>query len=590
MEPQETPATTTSGLFQVFTETAERVGATTKRLEKAAMLGAYFGTLSDDDLVLAARWFAGHIFPLHDARTVSVGGAALVSALLSATGADETHVRTRLVARGDAGEVAGELWAEKVALAARAYQLTLADVARFLETLAATAGTKNKGALIVGMLEKAAPFEAKYVVKLLSGNLRIGLKEGAVEDALARLANIPVGEIQAANMLTGDIGQAALMARHNRLGEAALTLFHPVKFMLATAAADLADVARQMPETFIVEDKFDGIRAQAHIGKNDINGNGEIRARLYSRTLDDISRSFPELSAPLCALVSQSDGEGGLILDGEIVPISPSDPLRILPFQSLQPRLGRKVLSEETLSQAPVAFTAYDILMGGGRVLTGEPLSERRAFLETLPYLMPIVRLAGSRTFADVAELDQEFANARARNNEGLMVKSPASFYKPGKRGRDWLKIKRTSATLDVVVTAAQVGDGRRARFLSDYTFAVRASETDATLLNVGKAYSGLTDKEVEELSEWFKAHTIAEFAHGKVRTVEPQIVLEITFDRVQASARHKSGYALRFPRILRIRDDKPPEEIDTLDTVRKLAEAENGAGETQPANETVEQ
>ena len=580
-----------SGLFDAFTTTAEQVGATTKRLEKAAVLGAYFAGLSDDDLNLAARWFAGHLFPLHDARTVSVGGAALVSALVTASGADENHVRTRLVARGDAGDVARELWGENPDLAARIPSLTLADVAHFLETLAATSGTKNKQVLILTMLGRAAQNEAKYIVKLLSGDLRIGLKEGAVEDALARLAGITVGEVQAANMLTGDIGQTALMARHNRLGEASLTLFHPVKFMLATAAADLAEVARQMPETFIVEDKFDGIRAQAHIGKNETIGsaNGEIVARLYTRTLDEVSHSFPELAAPLCALVC--DGEGGLILDGEIVPVSPSDPSRILPFQSLQPRLGRKLLSDETLAQVPVAFIAYDALMGGprsagtdggGRILTGAPLRERRAFLESLPVSGPTVRRADSRTFTNVSDLDAEFAAARVRNNEGLMVKDPGSVYKPGKRGRDWLKIKRTRATLDVVVTAAQVGDGRRARFLSDYTFAVRASETDPTLLNVGKAYSGLTDKEVEELSQWFKAHTIAEYAHGKVRTVEPQIVFEITFDRVQPSARHKSGYALRFPRIVRIRTDKPPHEIDTLDTVRKLAEGESGqTGET---------
>ena len=567
--------------FTAFTETADAVGATTKRLEKAAVLGAYFADLPDEDLNRAARWFAGHIFPLHDARTVSVGGAAFVTALIAASGAEEAHVRTRLVARGDAGEVAGELWAETPNLAARTPQLTLDNIADFLSELAATSGTKNKLALMSEMLQKAAQNEAKYLVKLLSGDLRIGLKEGAVEDALARLAGVSVGEIQAANMLTGDIGQTALMARHGKLNEATLTLFHPVKFMLATAAADLADVARQMPETFVVEDKFDGIRAQAHIGHHEADGgNGEITARLYSRTLDDISRSFPELTAPLCALITNraSDGgEAGLILDGEIVPVSASDASRIMPFQALQPRLGRKVLSPETLQNAPVVFIAYDVLMGGGRVLTNEPLSERRAFLESLP-VSQTVRRADSRTFSNVAELDAEFDLARARNNEGLMVKSPASLYKPGKRGRDWLKIKRALATLDVVVTAAQVGDGRRSRFLSDYTFAVRASETDGTLLNVGKAYSGLTDKEVEELSEWFKAHTIAEYAHGKVRTVEPKIVFEITFDKVQASARHKSGYALRFPRIVRVRTDKPPEEIDTLETVRKLAEGEGGA------------
>ena len=573
-------------LFQVFTETADAVGATTKRLEKAAVLGAYFETLSDDDLNRAARWFAGHIFPLHDARTVSVGGAAFVAALIAASGANETHVRTRLVARGDAGEVAGELWAETPALAARVPELTLDDLFHFLTDLAATSGTKNKLVLMETMLARTAQNEAKYLVKLLGGDLRIGLKEGAVEDALARLAGVKVGEVQAANMLTGDIGQTALMARHGKLGEATLTLFHPVKFMLATAAADLPDVARQMPEAFVVEDKFDGIRAQAHIGHREENGAGEITARLYTRTLDDISRSFPELIAPLCALIGSGGGEGGLILDGEIVPVSPDDGSRILPFQSLQPRLGRKTLSAETLQNAPVVFIAYDALMGGGRVLTNLPLSERRAFLETLPVSQSF-RRADSRLFTGTTGLDAEFDAARARSNEGLMVKDPASFYKPGKRGRDWLKIKRALATLDVVVTAAQVGDGRRARFLSDYTFAVRASSTDPTLLNIGKAYSGLTDKEVEELSEWFKAHTLAEYAHGKVRTVEPRIVMEITFDRVQASARHKSGYALRFPRIVRLRPDKPPEEIDTLETVRKLAD-EGSEGEGAAINETT--
>ena len=153
------------------------------------------------------------------------------------------------------------------------------------------------------------------------------------------------------------------------------------------------------------------------------------------------------------------------------------------------------------------------------------------------------------------------------------MIKDPRSPYKPGRRGRDWLKIKRALATLDVVVTAVEVGNGRRHHLLSDYTFAVRASETDPRLLNVGKAYSGLTDAELAELSDWFREHTLQEFAHGKVRIVEPRIVIEVTFDRVQPSKRHKSGYALRFPRILRVRDDKPPHEIDTLETVRRLAE-----------------
>jgi DNA ligase 1 len=157
-------------------------------------------------------------------------------------------------------------------------------------------------------------------------------------------------------------------------------------------------------------------------------------------------------------------------------------------------------------------------------------------------------------------------------------VKDPRSAYKPGRRGREWMKIKRALATLDVVVTAVEVGNGARRHLLSDYTFAVRASETDPTLLNVGKAYSGLTDTELAALSEWFREHTIQEFAHGKVRIVEPKIVIEVTFDRVQPSTRHKSGYALRFPRIVRIREDKPASEIDTLETVKKIADELNAS------------
>jgi len=258
-----------------------------------------------------------------------------------------------------------------------------------------------------------------------------------------------------------------------------------------------------------------------------------------------------------------------------------------LPFLELQKRLGRKTLTDALRADVPVAFVAYDVLYANGEVLIERPFSERRATLETLPTGGQAARRADSALFSDTAALDAAFEAARARGNEGLMVKDPASAYKPGRRGRDWLKIKRALATLDVVVTAAQVGEGRRSKFLSDFTFAVRASETDPTLLNVGKAYSGLTDGETQELSDWCRAHTLEEFAHGKVRTVEPSVVLEVTFDHVQASARHKSGYALRFPRILRRRDDKPASEIDTLESVRRLAEAEgntNGGETDDPA------
>ena len=569
-------------LFLRFCETAERVGATTKRLEKAAVLKDYFETLSDEDLVLAARFFAGQAFSLRDQRTTNIGGAALFNAISAATTIDVEELKRLTVVSGDIGETAAKIFQSAIPAG-----YSLRDVANFIETVSETSGTKAKTALLIDFLKPANNLEAKYIIKILSGDLRIGLLEGAVEDAIARMFDASVGKVQWTNMLTGDIGETALLFRSGNADAAKMRFFHPIKFMLASAS-DLDDVAKRMPDSFAVEDKFDGIRAQAHIASKSVPGavatglnadknpvaiapgsdSSQIRVALFSRTLDEITNSFPELVEPLSRLIENQPG--GVILDGEILPVKDD---RILPFQDLQKRLGRKTVSEEMLAQTPTAFVAYDCLFGDGRILINEPFAARRKVLASLSFDNQFARLTESKIFTEVAKLDEEFDAARTRGNEGLMVKNLSSPYKPGKRGRDWLKIKRALATLDVVVTAVEVGNGRRSRFLSDYTFAVRASETDATLLNVGKAYSGLTDAEIQELSDWFTAHTLQQFAHGKVRIVEPRIVLEVTFDRVQPSPRHKSGYALRFPRILRIRTDKPVEEIDTLETVKRLSE-----------------
>ncbi len=550
-------------LLQRFADTAESVAATTKKLQKAAILGIYFKELADADLARAARYFAGHQFAMSDARTTNVGTSVLRSALSEVTGIDVDDLRPKYVRLGDAGEVAYEAIRE----AGRDHSsphYTLLETESLIERLSLTRGTKNKQTLLEDVFKLAAALEAKYLVKLLVGDLRIGLKEGLVEDAIARAFERPHAQIAQVNMLTGDIGETAVRARHNDLESVAMRLFHPIKFMLATAAADLKDVERTMPEEFFVEDKFDGIRAQAHALGD--------RVALYSRTLDEITHRFPELTPALAALPADA------IIDGEIVPARGD---RIMAFAELQKRLGRKTVSEELLQSTPVVFVAYDLLYVAGSVLTDESLSERRRQLANLiPASNGTIRLSDARLIGEVERLDAEFGAARARGNEGLMVKDPRATYKPGKRGREWLKIKRALATLDVVVTSVEVGHGRRRHLLSDFTFAVRRSETDDELLNVGKAYSGLTDRELAELTEWFRQHTLQEFAHGRVRTVEPKIVLEITFDQVQESKRHKSGYALRFPRILRLRDDKTVADIDTLEAVRKLAN-KNGEGNT---------
>jgi DNA ligase-1 len=563
-------ATQPAATLQAFAECAEAVAATTKKLKKAAILGSYLETLSDPDLTRAARYFAGHQFAQNDARTTNVGGSIISAALSDATGFSSEDLYPRYVRLGDPGELAEEVVKETK----RVFQptITLAETESLIARLSETRGVKNKTALLAAVLHRASPLEAKYLVKLLAGDLRIGLREGLVEDAIARVFGQPLAEVSYANMLLGDIGETAKRARLGELRDVSMRLFHPIKFMLATPAADLSDVARTMPEEFLVEDKFDGIRAQAHVAAG--------RVAIYSRTMDEITHRFPELIEPLESLPRDA------IIDGEIVPANDDV---ILPFSELQKRLGRKSVGTQLLLAVPVVLVAYDLLYQDGKILIDQPLTERRHLLGQMLPEQGRLRMSQGKLFSDAAMLDEEFDQARARGNEGLVIKSPISTYKPGRRGRDWLKLKRAIATLDVVVTAVEVGHGKRRNLLSDYTFAVRRSADDDELLNIGKAYSGLTDRELAELTEWFKNHTVQQFAHGRVRIVEPATVIEVTFDRIQPSNRHQSGYALRFPRILRLRPDKAPAEIDTLETVRRLVESTDGRekGEDSSAKKT---
>jgi DNA ligase-1 len=348
----------------------------------------------------------------------------------------------------------------------------------------------------------------------------------------------------------------------DRLGDIRLRLLHPIKFMLASPAEDAADIMSRLGPTVWVEDKYDGIRAQLH--------RRGAEACLYSRDLHDISGQFPEIVSAARDL--PWDG----ILDGEILASANG---RILPFLTLQARLGRKDPRPDVQAEVPVVYVAFDLLAVGPRTrangevepLLGVPLVERRHRLESLD--LPSVeggRFALSHlvTADSVEALDRVFAEARARNNEGLMVKDPRGAYTPGRRGLGWLKMKRALATLDCLVVGVEAGHGKRHGVLSDYTFAVR-DETTGKLVTIGKAYTGLTDLEIAEMTAWFEAHTAHQY--GRFRQVEPTVVIEVAFDVIQRSSRHQSGFALRFPRIVRLRTDKSPAEIDTLQTVDRL-------------------
>src|SRR5882762_4384134 len=400
-----TPDTPANSL-ESFAKTAEAVAATTKKLAKAALLGEFFQQLDDDDLPRAARYFAGQLFALSDARTTNVGGSILSEALCAATGASTESLGPRYARWGDGGDVAFEVFCE--AKLDNQPSLTLAETESLLARLSATRGKIAKTKLLTEVFSKATPLEAKYLVKLLSGDLRIGLREGLVEDAVARAFKQPLAEVSLANMLRGDIGEAAVRARAGALQDVEMRLFHPLKSMLATPASDLDDITRTMPGEFFVEDKFDGIRAQAHVQ--------EGRVAIYSRTLDEISMRFPELIEPLRALPTDA------IIDGEIITARGA---QILPFSDLQKRLGRKTVSEDLLASTPAVFVAWDLLYATGRVLINDPLEARRRMLEELigsgsgygseQANLGTVRLSEARRFTDAAALDEEFTAARAR-------------------------------------------------------------------------------------------------------------------------------------------------------------------------------
>ena len=547
-----------SDTFDRWASVADAVRATTKRLRKLAALVSYLPSLPDDDaLAIAARFFSGVVFPRHDARTTQVGGSILWTALGSLTGLPDEALAEAYGRHGDAGDMVGDVLASHPPSVH-----SLGWVEGRFAALARASGSTARREIVRDVLATLGANEARYFAKLLGGELRIGLKEAQVEEALARAFERPLEQVRHANRLRGDIGEVAILARQGTLESARLALFHPIGFMLAQPLATPEAIVEAMPSPFAVEDKYDGIRAQAHVEGDEV--------RLFSRTLDDITHGYPEVVASLRGLGA------GLVLDGELIAVDPEDRRRARPFAALQRRLGRKAPTAAVLNETPAALIVYDLLAIDHELVLDSSYETRRSHLLSLFWREESAFVASSMLCSTADDVEAAFARARAAGNEGLIAKDPASIYIPGRRGKSWVKLKRALATLDVVVTGVERGHGRRNHVLSDYTFAVRASETDPTLLNVGKAYNGLTDAEIAALTTHFESITTERF--GRYHAVRPEVVLEVTFDIVQRSTRHKAGYALRFPRIVRVRDDKPPTEIDTLARVRELA------GETAPA------
>jgi DNA ligase-1 len=538
--------------FSEFVDLCEKLAKTPGKNVKVELVASYVAQLDDRSLQAAVLFLSGSVFPKGSGASLNVGYSLIMRSLADVTRLQPGEIQKIYLKHGDLGALAEYAVAKKEQYALVKHELLLPDLHAQLKKIAQATGpgaAESKKRMLAGLLISCSPAEAKYLVKIASGEMRIGVVEGIVELAIAAAFRREPGQVRQAMLLLGDVSEVAILAKEDRLSDAAMKPLVPPSFMLADVMFTAEEIATYYSKPLICEFKYDGIRAQLHKAGG--------RVKIFSRKLDDITASFPEIAE--AALAIRND----VVLDGELMAYRNGKPRH---FQELQKRLRRKAVTGELRKEVPVIYVPYDVLYFDRPVLD-LPISERKRLLSAIELKEPLVSF-GHTLVESAEEINRAFDASRKAGHEGLVLKVPESSYHPGKRGRHWAKLKRELDTIDAVIVAAEYGHGKRAGTLSDYTFAV---QDDGELRTIGKAYSGLTDSEIAEMT--LKLRTMVVKDSGYRLEVRPEIVLEVAFDSIQKSDRHDSGFALRFPRIKYIRSDKTVNDIDTMDKVRMIYE-----------------
>lgn len=547
--------------FSEFSTLCEKVRLTSSKNAKVAIIAEYLAKLDDLSLPAAVLFLSGAVFPKGSGLALNVGFNTIRQSLSEIARLEPEEIQEIYLKHGDMGALAEHAVSKKQwSSLVPQRQLLLPDLHDQLRKIADASGPRSaetKKKILTGLLINCSPLEARYLVKIATGELRIGAVEGLVELAVGKAFGHDAQSVRQAMLLSGDIAQVALLAKKDALATAIMKPLAPLSFMLADVMFSAEEIAQYYGgKQMICEFKYDGIRMQLH----KFGG----QARMFSRKLEDVTGSFPEIAG--AAALLQHD----FILDGEVLAYKNDRPLH---FQELQKRLRRKAVTEQLKSEIPVIYAPYDVMYVDGQQVIDRPLIERKSLLSQIKFKVPIIDL-GYRVVSSAQEIADAFVESRKLGHEGLVIKEPESQYHPGKRGRHWVKLKRELDTIDAVVVIAEYGHGKRAGMLSDYTFAVQDDDDDGGELKaIGKAYSGLADDEIAELTA--RLRSIAVKNEGYRLLVRPEIVLEVAFDSIQKSDRHDSGYALRFPRIKYIRADKTVSDIDTLDKVRRIYESQ---------------
>jgi len=585
--------------FSALVESCESIRSTTSKNKKVDLIVQYISGLDDDSLPIAVLFLSGKIFPKGSIYNLNVGFRTILQSLLEISRLDQTDVMRLHLEHGDMGTIAEYAISNKkiVTLFNSVETLeekpTLKEIYDQFKKIANLRGPRSnndKKNILKGLLLRCSPLEAKYLVKIISNEMRIGSYEGLIEIAIAKAFEKNVESIREAMLMSGDIANVALLSKRDELNLVTIKPYVPMSFMLADVMFTAEEIVKYFDRPLLCEYKYDGIRVQMHKFGN--------VCKLYSRNLADISYAFPELTHSALDVrikkaktrpkkhdvhPDKSDADNidrddiNFILDGELIAFKDDRPL---PFQELQKRLRRKSMTNTILSEIPICYVVYDIMLYDQRQVIKDTLKSRKRLLTNFQFKDSIISIAQSKAVSSVDEITNRFQKSRNEGHEGLVIKDPLSQYYPGKRGKYWIKLKEELDTIDAVVVIAEYGHGKRAGTLSDYTLAVKdyatsidnqlASENGENVFGdlkiIGKAYSGLSNKEIDYMTRKLRSIIIRD--EGSKIIVKPEIVLEVSFDTIQQSDRHNSGYALRFPRIKNIRYDKELKDIDELEKI----------------------
>jgi DNA ligase-1 len=549
--------------FLSFAELCKKVEKASGTLEKIDLVAAFLAELEDDELSIASNFIMGEVFSPSSGLILGVGPSILYEAMAKACGCSSESISQMLRATGDPGLVAAAVAEKRRPLGLASFggmePISIQDVYQRFMAVARASGKKSQDSKVKNLhflFSQSTPLEAQYIARLAIEDMRIGVGEGGVRDAIAKAFGRSAEAVERGYNLTNDMGLVAVSARHGTLEELSVMLNHPIKMMLATLGEGIPAALQEMG-TAAIEWKFDGARVQIH--------KDEGKIRIFSRRLEDVTASLPEI---VQAAKNQIQAKSA-ILDGEAVATGQDG--RPMAFQEILKRFRRKYNVEKLASQIPLRLFLFDLIYLDGKSVVDLSLLERRALLAQIadPSLL------ADQTLSDDPEVAEKiYRTALEAGHEGLMIKNPASIYSPGKRGKNWLKIKPVMETLDLIVIGAKWGEGRRASFLGSYRLGCLDAET-GKLLDIGWVATGLTDEALSDLTEMFRDLIVVQ--KGMEVELKPGVIFEVAYEEIQRSPNYSSGYALRFPRLVTVRDDKSLEEGDTLERVISLYKAQRG-------------